>query len=330
MRAVREMVRREESRDPWEKLDALAEFAAGAGHELNNPLMVISGRAQLLKPRCRDAESRKALDEIVAQARRAHLILRDLMAITRPPELRARWCRPDEILESVARDVGRRAAARGVSVQTTGVRPGPRFWSDPDALRHFAEILVANAVEACGEGASVKLGSETAAGVLVWTIADGGSGIGADEMGRLIDPFYCGRQAGRGLGLGLPRAARLLGALGGDWEWNSQAGIGTTIRARIPRLPGAGAVGARAIPTSAGVGTASGEEGGAPEGSAETEAEAETETAGAGEASGSGSGSGLVSGSVSTATSGEGGRSPGPRALADTGSRVGPAPASGS
>ena len=52
------------------KLDALAEFAAGAGHELNNPLAVIVGRAQLLLGRTQDPETSRSLRIILSQAQR--------------------------------------------------------------------------------------------------------------------------------------------------------------------------------------------------------------------------------------------------------------------
>ena len=67
------------------KLDALGEFAAGAGHELNNPLAVIVGRAQLLLSRTDDPESARSLRIMLNQAGRAHRILRDLMFVGRPP-----------------------------------------------------------------------------------------------------------------------------------------------------------------------------------------------------------------------------------------------------
>ncbi|MBV8555466.1 MAG: hypothetical protein JO116_07865, partial [Planctomycetaceae bacterium] len=50
----------------------------------------------------------------------------------------------------------------------------------------------------------------------------------------LFDPFYCGRQAGRGLGLGLPRAARFVSLAGGDLRWHSTPGQGTTFHLHLP------------------------------------------------------------------------------------------------
>src|SRR5690606_20308915 len=71
-----------------EKLEALAEFAAGAGHEMNNPLAVIAGRAQLLLKDETDAQKRRELAVIHAQAMRVHEMIADLMLFARPPQPR--------------------------------------------------------------------------------------------------------------------------------------------------------------------------------------------------------------------------------------------------
>ena len=68
-----------------EKLEAMAEFAAGAGHEINNPLTVISGRAQLLLRDETDPERRHALALISAQAMRVYEMIADMMLFARPP-----------------------------------------------------------------------------------------------------------------------------------------------------------------------------------------------------------------------------------------------------
>src|SRR5688572_22062713 len=69
-----------------EKLEALAEFAAGAGHEMNNPLAVICGRAQLLLDGERDPRRRRELAIIHTQAMRVYEMIADLMLFARPPQ----------------------------------------------------------------------------------------------------------------------------------------------------------------------------------------------------------------------------------------------------
>jgi signal transduction histidine kinase len=227
--ALRDRVEREEPALRQAKLAALAEFAAGAGHELNNPLAVIVGRAQLLLAREDDPVATRMLRAILSQAQRAHRILRDLMYVARAPSPRMRPVQPDEVVRACLRDARAEAEARGVRLVGDPGGPGPKVWADPDALRHLADILVRNALEATPKGGTVHVSSAVAAdaSALRWVVQDTGRGIAAAEGEHLFDPFFCGRQAGRGLGLGLPRAARIV-----PWPAVSSAGTRRPARGR--------------------------------------------------------------------------------------------------
>jgi signal transduction histidine kinase len=218
-------------------LESVAEFAAGAGHELNNPLAVIQGRAQILRGRTKDPEARKALDTIVAQAQRAHRMLRDLMYVARPPLPREQACRPDSLLESVLEDLRPEAERRGVRLVPRVLKLREPMTSDPDALLHLAEVLIRNALEATPAGGFVEVIAHSRPDAVRWSVRDSGSGVAAEVASRLFDPFYCGRTAGRGLGLGLPRVARFLERAGGSIECLSGASSGTTFRVHLPISP---------------------------------------------------------------------------------------------
>ena len=71
-------------------------------------------------------------------------------------------------------------------------------------------------------------------GELFWWFSDTGKGITADQGTHIFDPFFCGRQAGRGLGLGLPRAARIVELAGGRLKWSSDPGQGTLFQVHLP------------------------------------------------------------------------------------------------
>ncbi len=216
------------------KLEALAEFAAGAGHELNNPLAVIVGRAQLLLGRTDDAEIARSLRIILAQAQRTHRILRDLMFVARPPAPRLRTCRPSEILRSSLASFQEESEARGVRLSSELEQAELRTRADPDALTHLAEILIRNAIQATPSGGKVQVRSGRLGNELRWSISDSGKGISPFDGAHLFDPFFCGRQAGRGLGLGLPRAARIVELANGSLQWSSALGQGTVFQVRLP------------------------------------------------------------------------------------------------
>jgi signal transduction histidine kinase len=232
--AVRRDLDEREARSRDAKLEALAEFAAGAGHELNNPLAVIVGRAQLLLGRSEDPDTIRSLKIILAQAQRTHRILRDLMFVARTPTPRPRSCRPAEILRACAAGFQEECEFRQVRLVADCDAPDFQSWSDPDALGHLAEILLRNALQATPPGGRILVRCTRLGDQLRWTFADSGKGIGPAEGPHLFDPFYSGRQAGRGLGLGLPRAARIVALAGGSLEWSSTLGQGTTFQVHLP------------------------------------------------------------------------------------------------
>jgi len=71
-------------------------------------------------------------------------------------------------------------------------------------------------------------------GAFILAVADTGPGIPADVRPNIFDPFFCGREAGRGLGLGLSKAWRIIDLHGGRIEVDSEAGSGATFRVILP------------------------------------------------------------------------------------------------
>ncbi len=247
--ALRSVVETEDTRLRQQKLAALAEFAAGAGHEINNPLAVVVGRAQLLLTRSEDAETTRSLQIILDQALRAHRILRDLMFVARPPVLRRRNCRPAEILQMCLRGFQGECDSRGIRLIDEVGESDASMVADPEALNHLAQILLRNAMQATPNGGKIEVRSSIRDEELVWSFSDSGKGITPTEGAHLFDPFFCGRQAGRGLGLGLPRAARFLELVGGRVRWTSNPGQGTAFHVHLP-LPDASQPGEASGPSN--------------------------------------------------------------------------------
>jgi signal transduction histidine kinase len=222
-RALREQCRRETERLEESKLSALAELAAGAGHEINNPLAVISGQAQyLLGHLARDeggdekaASFQKPLQTIVAQTRRIHGVLRDLMQFARPAPARPDWFDLAALLGESAASVRELAEQRRVRLEVAGP-PRLRVRADAEQVRLALVCLARNAVEAAPADGWARLRLEEPAGAAVEvTVEDSGPGPDDAQRPHLFDPFYSGRAAGRGRGLGLPIAWRLARQQGG-------------------------------------------------------------------------------------------------------------------
>jgi signal transduction histidine kinase len=224
-RALEEQVHGEGQRLQSGKLAALAEFAAGAGHEINNPLAVISGQAQYLLSHesdwfVEDAEDapRKAIESIVTQTRRVHGILRDLMQFAKPAPPCPGWVDLPALLGEVAAALSEFAAHRRVRVEVALQPERLPVYADAAQLRTSLSCLLRNAVEAAPTDgwARLVLRRPAEGEPIEVHVEDNGPGPEASQRSHLFDPFYSGRTAGRGRGLGLPIAWRLAHLQGGD------------------------------------------------------------------------------------------------------------------
>jgi two-component system NtrC family sensor kinase len=224
-RALEDQVHEEARRLQSGKLTALAEFAAGAGHEINNPLAVISGQAQYLLSHQRDwfreeAEEapRQALEAIVAQTRRIHGILRELMQFAKPAPPCPGWLDLPTLLGEVAASLDELARQRRVRIEVALQPERLPVYADAGQLRTALTCLLRNALEAAPTDgwARLLLRRPLEGEAIEVVIEDSGPGPDASQRPHLFDPFYSGRTAGRGRGLGLPIAWRLAQLQGGD------------------------------------------------------------------------------------------------------------------
>lgn len=197
------------------KLVALAELAAGAGHEFNAPLAVISGQAQLLLSDEADQQRRRSLQIIVQQSRRAHEILTDLMQFARPAAPRPQLLDVALLAQDVLAAVHDLAVDRGISLRHE-LPAGQLTYCDPRQIRVALGNLVRNSIQAAPDGGWVRIGGAIVNGRLRISVEDNGPGPEPGIVEHLFDPFFSGRQAGRGRGLGLSTAWRLAREQGGD------------------------------------------------------------------------------------------------------------------
>lgn len=198
------------------KLGALKQLAYGLSHEINNPLANISTRAQSLKRNEPDPDRQLILQRIVDQAYRAHEMIADLMFYANPPE-------PSLASIDLNVPIGRvlesfQELADRHSIRMKWERsPQPILAEADDVMVAEAlRSLIRNAIEAIGcEGTVVvSVASESYRNVI--HVADSGPGLSDEARSHAFDPYYSGREAGRGLGLGLCRAYRIARIHHGD------------------------------------------------------------------------------------------------------------------
>lgn len=224
-----------------EKLEALAELAAGAAHEFNPPLAVISGRAQLYLREEQDAERRRELALINRQALRVHEMVADLMHFARPARPRPSECDLVALVREALAGLEPWADERRVAIEFSSNVDSLPVQLDPVQMQVAVRAVVTNAVEALGSGGCVRVECATrdADTNVEIVVHDSGPGITPDVRRHLFDPFYSGRAAGRGLGLGLSKCWRIVTNHGGRVEVESVPSKGTTVRLVLPKVAAA-------------------------------------------------------------------------------------------
>lgn len=231
-----------------EKLAALKELAYGAGHEINNPLANISARAQTLLQDETDPQRRQRLAAINAQAFRAHEMIADLMLFARPPQMRPIDVDLCRCVREVVSGFNDQAAAQNTDLVYIPSAAPLTLAADPAQISVAVHALVKNALEAVSSGGRVTVsvgwrapdGAGAAGGVddlPVWAqivVADDGPGIRPEIRHRLFDPFFSGREAGRGLGFGLSKCWRIVDAHGGQMEVSLRDPQGAVFTVQLP------------------------------------------------------------------------------------------------
>lgn len=222
-----------------EKMQALYTLAAGAGHEINNPLGSIAGRAQLLVRDETDAQRRRTLAKINTQAFRAHEMISDMMLFARPPAPKPTEVDVASLIAEVLEQLREEAAERSTVLSFTPPSDPLHISADRTQLAVALRAMCTNSLEAISDGGHIEVTTrlveapEQDATVEI-EVRDNGPGIPPDLHSQLFDPFYSGREAGRGLGFGLSKCWRIVTQHGGDIRVNSEPGRGATFTITLP------------------------------------------------------------------------------------------------
>ncbi|HET7530528.1 MAG TPA: HAMP domain-containing sensor histidine kinase [Mycobacteriales bacterium] len=216
-----------------ERLAAIGQLASTIGHELRNPLGVLSNALYLLRgdvgPAPNDATKRH-LAAAEREVSAATVIVSDLLEFARQ---RDPVLLDVDLAPLVEEALSVLPPPTGVEV-TTDVRPGVTVRADRDQLRQLLLNLVSNAYQAMPEGGRVSVGAVAGDGIVRLWVSDSGEGIADEAKEKLFEPFFTTKA--RGVGLGLAVCSRVAEAHGGSISVDSTLGEGSTFRVTLPLL----------------------------------------------------------------------------------------------
>ena len=206
-------------------------LAAGVAHEINNPLAIIRGNAELqqmtLAP---DDSGREEADTIVEQAGRIERIVGSLLKFARQEQKRLGAVPLHPMLDEILKQVGHQVPLTGIEIRREYASGLPEIEGDDGQLRQVFINLVLNAIQAMPDGGvlTVRTGLDPAGRCAMVEVVDTGCGIPAEHRKTVFTPFFTTRPDGTGLGL--PVSYGIVKDHGGEITVTSLPGQGATFR----------------------------------------------------------------------------------------------------
>lgn len=220
-----------------EKLASLGQLAAGAAHEINNPLTAILGYAELIHEDAAGSEKSRSLSEkIREQARRTKVLVSNLLSFARQVPAEKQLLDLKSVLTSAIelRQLDLRDKNIRIEMDMPAVLPAVR--ADPNQLLQVFYNLIANAVDAMetvgGGVLSVRTRGER--GSVVLDFSDTGPGL--ENADKVFDPFYTTKPVGKGTGLGLSICYGIVQEHGGQILGFNRPEGGCTFRVVLPAV----------------------------------------------------------------------------------------------
>lgn len=219
-----------------ERLASVGRLAAGAAHEINNPLAVISGKAQLLMMEEKEPKRSKALQEIVEQTERISKIISDLMGFARPTQPMVSEFNLTSLVENSLQMAHHRFPRTQVA-QVIDISPDiPDLHVDGRQIEQVLVNLFVNGIQAMGDQGTltIKASYQASSDRVTIQISDTGPGIAGPDLPKIFDPFFTTKREGEGTGLGLAVSQRIIQAHRGHIGVTSHLRQGTTFTLTLP------------------------------------------------------------------------------------------------
>ncbi|MFL5562866.1 MAG: two-component system sensor histidine kinase NtrB [Gemmatimonadaceae bacterium] len=220
-----------------EKFAAIGRLAAGVSHEVNNPLMGITGLATVLLDDAQLAgENREIVALIQRESRRAAQITRDLLSFVRAED----GARVSISLNDIAQEVAelRRVAheSAGITMKLDLADDLPPVWASHAQLVQVVVNLVTNAEDAveAHDRREIRISTVRGSRKVCLRVEDSGPGIPEELRARLFEPFFTTKAPGKGTGLGLSLSFSIAERHSGSLRAENVPGGGARFTIELP------------------------------------------------------------------------------------------------
>jgi signal transduction histidine kinase/DNA-binding response OmpR family regulator len=221
-----------------EKLASIGQLAAGVAHEINNPIGVILGFAQVMLKRISpDDPMHKPLSTIEREGLRCKEIVQDLLDFARQSKPVLSRLDINDVIDAASELMPHHFNSDRVEVIKHYAATLPKVLGDENQLQQvFLNILI-NAYQAMPDGGRLYITSQAQDGEILAVFEDTGIGIPREDLKRIFDPFFTTKEVGEGTGLGLSISYGIVEQHGGTIQVDSASGEGSTFTVRLPVAP---------------------------------------------------------------------------------------------
>jgi signal transduction histidine kinase len=224
-----------------DRLAILGQLAAGAAHEIRNPLTAIRSMVQYLGKGMKNPDKLEMIEELKDEVDRINKIVQGLLSFAKPTELEMTKVNIEQLLHQTLALLNSAITGKQIEVVFAVSAANTVVTADVSQLKQVFLNLILNAVEAMENSAErrLTLGVETGRALdylsryLLISITDSGNGIESDDSENIFTPFYTTKKDGTGLGL--PISYGIVNRHGGEMEVDSLPGKGTTILIKLPQ-----------------------------------------------------------------------------------------------
>lgn len=213
-----------------EKMALIGKLAGGVGHELRNPLGVITNAVYYLKNlREADVAVQEYLDIISTEVQYAIQFISKLLEFADIGPAQKQF---QEITFLIQATIDRCPPPQTVVIKDLTSSDLPPVFIDPNQIISVFSHLVENAYQAMPNGGVLTIDCDVNDGFLLVSLQDTGCGVAAEYQERIFDPLFTTKS--RGIGLGLVLVKKLIGMNGGDIQYKSVEGKGATFIVKLP------------------------------------------------------------------------------------------------
>lgn len=186
------------------KMAAVGQLASGAAHELNNPMTVILGHAQILLRGINDKEIRTSLQQIEEQTYRCKKIIKHLLGFARQQALQTQQLNINDVIAKAIELVNPQLRMKDIEVINRLDKNILMVKGDSSLLEQVIQQLLVNAYQAItGKGKIIITACKDKDGTVKIEVEDNGAGIDGTDVLKVFDPFFTTKEIGSGTGLGL-------------------------------------------------------------------------------------------------------------------------------